>query len=317
MGTDMVQKKELIAGPLATCSREGVIAVIPAFNEDRFVGSVVLKTLEYAANVIVVDDGSQDQTARVAEQAGALVIRHAHNKGKATAMLTGLRKVRAFSPRVVVVLDADGQHHPGDIPALIQPILDGAAHIVVGSRFLKEGNRIPRWRIFGQHGLTRATNLFSGVNLTDSQSGFRAFVPEVLDRMNFRRSGFSFESEIQFLARENHLTIKEIPIGVTYAEKSKRSPLKHGLQVLNSILFLVGQHRPLLFIGGSGLLMLLAGVGMGVYVVEIYRTVQQLAVGYAMISLLLSVIGMTLLSNGITLHSIRGLLLEFKSEIKE
>ena len=108
----------------------------------------------------------------------------------------------------------------------------------------------------------------------------------------------------------------EIPIGVTYAEKSKRNPVRHGLQVVNSIMFLVGQHRPLLFFGGSGVLILLAGVGLGAYVVKIYRRCSTLAVGYAILSVLLSIVGMLLLSNGVILHSIRGLLMEFKSHLK-
>jgi glycosyltransferase involved in cell wall biosynthesis len=317
IGVGMSQKLEQIPTPPALHSKDGVIAVIAAFNEDRFIGSVVLKTLQYAANVIVVDDGSQDQTALVSEQAGAIVIRHPDNQGKTSAVQTGLHKACEYKPCVVVVLDGDGQHHPQDIPALVQPILAGEAQIVVGSRFLSKRDFIPRWRIFGQHSLTLATNLLSGFPLSDSQSGFRAFAPEVLDQLRFRRSGFSFESEMQFLAREKSLTIKEIPIGVTYAEKSKRSPVKHGLQVVNSILALVGQNRPLLFFGVPGALILLAGVGIGAYVVKIYQKVQQLAVGYAILSVLLSIVGMLLLSNGVILHSIRGLLMDIKSHLKD
>jgi glycosyltransferase involved in cell wall biosynthesis len=255
-----------------------------------------------------------DQTALVAEQAGRPGGPPAMQPGKTAAMQAGLHKALDFSPQVVVVLDGDGQHHPEDIPALIQPILAGDAHIVVGSRFLRKRSHIPLWRIFGQHGLTLATNLLSGVPLTDSQSGFRAFSPNVLALLNFSQSGFAVESEIQFLAHQYGLVIKEVPIGVTYAEKSKRSPVAHGLQILNSLLFLVGQHRPLLFFGVPGLAALLAGMGLGAYVVQVYNQTQSLAVGYAMLTVMLTILGATALFAGLMLHSMRGLIMEISQK---
>ncbi len=285
------------------------IAVIAAFNEDRFIGSVVLKTRRYVDHVIVVDDGSQDQTATVAAEAGAIVLRHDHNQGKAQAVNTGLRKAREMNAALVILIDADGQHDPAEIPALIAPIEAGAADMVVGSRFLGVRNRIPRWRILGQHALTLVTNMASGVTITDSQSGFRALSQRAINTMTFRpEGGFSLESEMQFLAQQHHLTICEVPVSVTYAERPKRNPLGHGLQVLNGIVVLVSQHRPLIFFGVPGILILLAGILLGVIVVQRYNAYQTLAVGTALISLLLSLIGIQTLFTGIILHSLRALL---------
>ncbi len=285
------------------------IAVIAAFNEDRFIGSVVLKTRRYVDHVIVVDDGSQDQTAAVAAEAGAIVLRHDHNQGKAQAVNTGLRKAREMNAALVILIDADGQHDPAEIPALIAPIEAGAADMVVGSRFLGVRNRIPRWRILGQHALTLMTNMASGVAITDSQSGFRALSQRAINAMAFRpEGGFSLESEMQFLAQQHRLTIREVPVSVTYAERPKRNPLGHGLQVLNGIVVLVSQHRPLIFFGLPGVLILLAGILLGVVVVQRYNEYQTLAVGTALISLLLSLIGIQTLFTGIILHSIRALL---------
>jgi glycosyltransferase involved in cell wall biosynthesis len=285
------------------------IAVIAAFNEDRFIGSVVLKTRRYVDHVIVVDDGSQDQTADVAAEAGAIVLRHEHNRGKAQAVNTGLRKAREMNAALVILIDADGQHDPAEIPALIAPIEAGAADMVVGSRFLGVRNRIPRWRILGQHALTLMTNMASGVAITDSQSGFRALSQRAINAMTFRpEGGFSLESEMQFLAQQHRLTIREVPVSVTYAERPKRNPFGHGLQVLNGIVVLVSQHRPLVFFGLPGILILLAGILLGVVVVQRYNEYQTLAVGTALISLLLSLIGIQTLFTGIILHSIRALL---------
>ena len=109
-----------------------VAVVIPAYNESRFIGSTVLKAREYAQCVIVVDDGSTDGTAGMAETAGAFVFRHECNQGKGTALNTGLRAARELGARAVVTLDADGQHLPEEMNRLLAPVLEGQADIVVG-----------------------------------------------------------------------------------------------------------------------------------------------------------------------------------------
>jgi glycosyltransferase involved in cell wall biosynthesis len=292
-----------------TSSAHPKIAVIAAYNEDRFIGSVVIKTRRYVDQVIVVDDGSTDDTARTAEEAGAAVIRHDTNHGKAQAINTGLRHAREMNAAIVVLIDADGQHDPAEIPILITPVETQQADIVVGSRFLGERSRIPRWRVMGQHALTVATNLASGVVLTDSQSGFRALSRKALDSLSFRpNGGFSIESEMQFLVQQHQLAVKEVPVHMTYEEGPKRNPFSHGLQVLNGIIALVSQHRPLFFFGVPGLLILTVGIILGIVVIERYNTYQNLAVGYALVSILLDLIGIQTLFTGIVLHTIRAFL---------
>jgi glycosyltransferase involved in cell wall biosynthesis len=285
------------------------IAIVAAYDEDRFIGSVVLKTRHYVDQVIVVDDGSTDETARVAEEAGALVLRHEQNRGKAEAINTGLQRARALDAGVVVLIDADGQHNPAEIPALIAPIEAQQADLVVGSRFLDVRSRIPRWRMFGQHALTLATNVASGVSLTDSQSGFRALSRGALQSLVFRpEGGFSLESEMQFLIHQHRLTVQEVPVSVTYAEGAKRNPFTHGFQVLNGIVALVSQHRPLIFFGVPGVLILAVGLALGLVVIERYNRYQTLPIGYALISILLDIVGIQTLFTGIVLHSLRAFL---------
>ncbi len=285
------------------------IAVIAAYNEDRFIGSVVLKTRHYVDQVLVIDDGSTDATARIAEEAGALVIRHETNRGKAQAVNTGLRRAREMDAALVVLIDADGQHDPAEIPLLITPVETQQADIVVGSRFLGTRSQIPRWRVMGQHALTVATNIASGVPLTDSQSGFRALSRKALDSLEFRpNGGFSVESEMQFLVQQHRLAVKEVPVHMTYQEGPKRNPFSHGVQVLNGIIALVSQHRPLFFFGVPGFLILTLGIILGAIVIERYNTYQTLAVGYALISILLALIGIQTLFTGIILHTIRAFL---------
>ena len=285
------------------------VAVIAAYNEDRFIGSVVLKTRHHVDHVIVVDDASTDQTALIAREAGAVVLRHETNSGKAEAVNTGLAEARKLNAHIVILLDADGQHNPGEIPTLVAPVESGNADLVVGSRFLGVRSPIPRWRILGQHALTMATNVASGVTLTDSQSGFRALSASALEAMSFRpQGGFSIESEMQFLIQEHRLTVEEVPVTMRYDEGPKRNPFTHGMQVINGIVALVSQHRPLLFFGGTGLLFSILGLLMGLAVINIYNQHEELAIGYALISIMLFIIGVQTLFTGMILHAIRAYL---------
>ncbi len=148
-------------------------AIIPAFNEEVAIGSVVLLSREHVDEVLVVDDGSTDRTASVAEMAGARVLRHHKNLGKGAALKTGFQ---ATDADVIVTLDADGQHDPAEIPKLMEPIIRGEADIVNGSRYLHgTDENTPRYRRVGQKILDTATNISTGLEITDTQSGFRAF----------------------------------------------------------------------------------------------------------------------------------------------
>ena len=292
-----------------TFSTGGVVVVIPAYNEERFIGSVVIQTKSYADTVIVVDDGSSDNTAVVATSAGALVVQHETNQGKGVALNTGFAYARSLGADVVVTIDADGQHDSAEIHAVVDPVLCGDADIVIGSRYLINRSEVPQHRVWGHRAFNFLTNQVSGTAVTDSQSGFRAFSPHALDKLSFSSAGFSVESEMQFIATDYNLRLVEVPITIYYHDAPKRSVWKHGLAVLNGIMQLVGQYRPLLFFGLSGLALLLVGLGWGAWVANIFRSTRELAVGYALISVMLFVIGNIVLSTGVILHSIRGLLL--------
>ncbi len=290
-------------------NRAKTVAVIPAYNEERFIGSVVLQTRSLVDVVIVVDDGSTDNTAEIAHAAGATVLSHKQNQGKGKALCTGLQAARRFRPEAVVLLDGDGQHLPSEVPTLLAPILAGEADMVVGSRYLNGHSRVPLMRVWGHRLFNFLTYCTSGVHLTDSQNGFRAFSARVLDALNFHSNGFSVESEMQMLAQQHGWKVKEVPVTVLYAGKPKRSAFFQGLMVLDGILRLIGQHRPLLSFSLMGLLLLMAGMGWGFCVVEIYRRTQVLAVGYALICVMLTILGSICISTGFILHSLRGLIL--------
>lgn len=296
----------------AVAARPVLIALIPAYNEERFIASAVLLARPHVDEVWVVDDGSGDATAALAAAAGAVVLRHPANRGKGAALDTGFRALRARpGDLAVVTLDADGQHDPAELRRVAAPIQRGRADLVIGSRYLAGPCAAPPARVWGHRFFNSITRAASGVPASDSQSGYRAFSRRALDALSFCSAGFAVESEMQFLARRHGLRVVEVPVASRYLDPPKRSLVRHGLIVLNGILRLTGQYRPLLFFGAPGALLLLVGLAGGLWIVGIYSTTHRLAVGYALISVLLTISGMLALSTAVTLHSVRGLLYDF------
>jgi glycosyltransferase involved in cell wall biosynthesis len=292
-------------------SINNIVAIIPAYNEERFIGSVVLMSRRFANTVIVVDDGSIDATAEVAEAAGAKVLRHPDNRGKAQALNTAFQAARDYTPDVVVTLDADGQHRPEELATVIQPVVRGEADLVIGSRYLNRSCQVPRHRIWGHMFFNWLTKIASGVYASDSQSGYRAFSARAISCAKFHSHGFSAEIEMQFIAGQRELKVVEVPVTIRYTDKPKRPVIKQGLQVLNGALKLIGGYRPLVYFGLPGLFLLLSGLGWGLEAFDSIKITQQLNVGEAFVCVIFLVAGLILLSTGFTLHSVRKLLIDF------
>lgn len=291
----------------------GVVAIIPAFDEERHIGSVVLRLRQLLETVIVVDDGSHDATAAVARLAGARVIVHATNQGYGAAIRTGLTAAQELNPSAVVLMDADGQHRVEDVLGLVRPILDGEADVAVGSRFVDTRTRVPKLRRVAQHGLTWLSNVGSGVKLTDSQSGMRAFSPRAVGALLLRSTSMAAASEMQFLASEARLRVCEVPIQVRYFGDVKRNPVGHGLDVLNGIIILISRRRPLLFFGVPGLLLVLLAIWLGLDVVQTFAQVRVLLVGQLIVAMALGIVGTLSLFTAIVLNALHGLSLELRN----
>jgi glycosyltransferase involved in cell wall biosynthesis len=289
-----------------------IIVAIPCLNEERNIGSLVIQARRWASEVVVVDDGSTDETALIAEGAGATVIRHAENQGKGAALNSAFGVALGRDADVLVVMDGDGQHRADGIPNVAAPVLKGEADIVVGSRHLQEGG-IPRVRRVGQTVVTAATNLGSGVNLTDSQSGFRAFSRKALESMTFSSRGFAVESEMQFLALDRGLVVVEVPIEAVYVDPPKRNVFRHGLVVIDGVMRLVGMHRPLLFFALMSLVMWLAGALMALWALD---TVSQgsaaAAIAPTLGAIACLVLGVLAVFAGVLLHSIRAMMMHLR-----
>ena len=216
-----------------------IVVGIPAYNEEKTIGGIVrrVRALGLVEDVVVVDDGSSDDTAAVAEAAGASVLRHKINIGAGGATRTCFDAARKRGATLLVTLDGDGQHNPDEIPDVIAPILNNGADIVIGSRFLKIDNEVPLHRSLGIRFITFLCNLGSKARVTDAQSGFRAYGEETLRCLTIMDRGFGFSIETLIQARGKGLTIAEVPVSCIYNSASHtRSPLVHGPIVAVSVL---------------------------------------------------------------------------------
>ena len=301
--------------------RPKIIAAIPCLNEERFIGSVVLKAKKFVDSVIVIDDGSTDASAEVAAAAGARVHKHGENRGYGAAIRSSLAKGRQLRADVLVILDGDGQHDPNDIPNIIKPLLEGEADVVVGSRFLGKGKMPPFYRRLGQRFLTMITNLTSGQKISDSQSGFRAYSSKALKELDLTETGMSASSELQFAIGRSGLRLAEVPIDVTYMDRAKRNPIRHGVGVLSRLLVLISLRQPMLLFGIPGLILVAAGLAFGIRVLAIYSDTRELAVGNALGMILLFLAGLLALFSALMLQAMKELMrggaVQLAREMKE
>jgi glycosyltransferase involved in cell wall biosynthesis len=281
----------------------GILAGIAAYNEVRYIGSIILQAKQYVDKVIVVDDGSTDNTATVAELAGATVIHHDKNKGKGAAIQTILTEAKKINPDVLVLLDADAQHDPTEIPVLTKPISEGF-DLVIGSREAQK-DRTPRYRRIGQKVIFRSSRLASKTNVVDSESGFRALSPKAIKKLDLKSKGFGIESEMITSAADKNLKITEVPISNIYTKDgSTLHPIRHGIDVLSRIIIMISQRRPLFFFGLAGGILLVIGLIIGIRVINIAANTGELAIGSTILTTMFIIAGILTIFTGIILNAL-------------
>ena len=291
-----------------------ILVCIPAFNEAKNISVIISKSKKYANEIIVYDDGSTDDTYGVAIAAGATVIRNPENKGYGVAIRSLFQFAKEHNADVMVTLDSDGQHDPDQIPDLLRPMLEDKFDIVVGSRFLnkEDKKKVPRYRSFGIKTITKFTQYVSYGNITDSQSGFRAYNKNALSKINLFEDGMAVSTEILLRAREKNLLTTEVPITISYdiEDTSTHNPLKHGIGVLFSVFQFISLRHPFTFYGLPGIILLIVSAIFMRNALTLFSKTGYVSTNMILVSVGIAVVGVVLLATAAILYTLIALLKE-------
>ncbi|MCV0411930.1 glycosyltransferase family 2 protein [Nitrosarchaeum sp.] len=287
------------------------IVGIPAYNEEKNIAKIILQLKKIVDIIIVCDDGSSDLTGEIAKEMGANVIKHEKNLGYGSAIRSIFDKSKEIGGDILITFDADGQHRVEDIAKVTQPILNNEADIVIGSRFLDSSENIPKYRKVGIKAITGLTNITAGTKISDSQSGFRAYSKDVIEKINLTEIGMGVSTEVLIKAAKQNLRISEVPIRVLYeGDTSTHNPVSHGTSVILSTIKYVAMERPLSFYGIPGMIFLGIGLFFGVWTLQIFSYERQVITNIALPSVGGVIIGVILLVTATILHSMVSIIRE-------
>ena len=283
-----------------------IIIGIPAFNEEKNIASIITKLTNITDTVIVCNDGSNDLTAEISEKMGAIVINHKKNLGYGGAIRSIFFKAKEMDGDILVTFDADGQHRIEDIKNVVEPIINQKADLVIGSRFLDESEKeIPHLRKVGIKVITKITNASIKKQLTDSQSGFRAYSKQVINELNPSELGMGISTEILIKASSKDFKISEVPIKILYSgNTSTHNPVSHGSSVLLSTIKYTSIEHPLKFYGIPSLIFFIIGLSFTYMSAQFYSEIGRLNTNLTIIAVGCVLIAAVLLVTTILLYSL-------------
>lgn len=295
--------------------RPTVIAAIPAYNEESSIAEVVTKTLSSVDEVLVVDDGSTDNTVDRARTAGATVISHDSNRGYGRALKTAFHEAEIARADHLIVLDGDGQHDASDIQKLIATQQETGAEVVIGSRFSKGSESVlPAYRRLGLFIINILTNLSMGVvrkksRVADTQSGFRSYNKDAIATLaNDETIGDRMDASVDILYHAHHYDYDIAEVGTTVDydvdDANTYSPLSHGIILLSNILRTIERERPILILCFPGFVNAFIGIGFGYWTFTNYVSTTTFSIGLAMLSVFFVLLGIFMAFTGIILHSL-------------
>ena len=284
-------------------AQTNVLVGIPAYNEAATIGTVVEAATAHADEVLVVDDGSTDQTASCARAAGATVVEHDRNRGYGCGLKTIFQEANRRDVDALVIIDGDDQHDVQDIPRMLEKQQESGAEIVIGNRFGETaGTKMPLYRRFGSGVITLLLNMSIGnfrssSRIQDAQSGFRCYnataVQTIADHPNMIDDGMSASTDILYYANTQGFTTEEVPTTITYdvSNAHTRHPVTHGINIVNRIFTTLEQNRPVTVLGIPGFCAALAGIGLGYWSVSNYVASGTLMPGSVALSVLFILVG--------------------------
>lgn len=307
---------EAIPESVATSTNPGYVLVgIPAYNEASSIESVVKDAMKYADDVIVVDDGSTDDTATVAREAGATVIIHEENTGYGAALNTLFKQAHRINVDHLVVLDGDGQHEPADIERLVEAQEETEHNVIIGSRFVDGGKTdAPLYRRLGLWIIAFFANISIG-NLRpsdwvqDTQSGFRVYDSDAVESLSAStkiNDRMSASIDILFHVHRQGYSVSEVPTSVYYSvnHSSTHNPVSHGISIIHSIIRTVESERPVTVLGIPGLLVALIGFGFLYWTAANYLRTGSFPVGLGIATILFLLTGVFSAFTAIILHAL-------------
>ena len=284
-----------------------IVIGIPAYNEEKNIAGIILKLKEITNTIIVCDDGSTDLTKKIAEELGAIVIDHPKNLGYGAAIRSIFLKAKEINSDILVTFDADGQHRIEDINQVIQPIIENKTDIVIGSRFLNEkDSQVPEYRKIGIKIITKITNASINQKITDSQSGFRAYSKQVLEKLSPSDVGMGISTEILIKSSTLGFKITEVPIKILYEGKntSTHNPISHGTSVLLSTIKYTSIEHPLKFYGVPAVILMIIGFSFTVWSIQLYTESGKLITNITLIGVGTTIIAVILTITAILLYSL-------------
>ena len=283
-----------------------IIIGIPAFNEEKNIAVIISKLKKISDKIVVCNDGSSDLTSKIAEEMGAIVINHEKNLGYGAAIRSLFLKSKELEGDVLVTFDADGQHRVEDIDKIINPIINDKSDLVIGSRFLDDSEKeVPQYRKIGINIITKITNASIKKQLTDSQSGFRAYSRKVLNELNPSELGMGISTEILIKASAKDFRISEVPIKILYeGNTSTHNPVMHGSSVILSTIKFTSIEHPLKFYGIPSLIFMIIGIVFTSYTINYYTEIGRLNTNLTTIAAGCILISAILLVTTILLYSL-------------
>jgi glycosyltransferase involved in cell wall biosynthesis len=213
--------------------KKSIWAVIAAKDEAKDISKVVKQARKYVDNVVVIDDGSADRTYDVATRGGAIALKHIVNLGKGAAIKTGVEYAISKGAKILVLLDADGQHEPSEIPKFIDKLKESS--IVFGIRTRRK--KMPAILKLGNSAINKLTLLLFGINIDDTQCGFRAFKADIYKKIKWESSGYPMESEMVANVGRKRLKYSTVNIGTIYSDKYKGTTIMDGIKIALNLLW--------------------------------------------------------------------------------
>ena len=283
-----------------------IIIGIPAFNEEKNIASIITKLRSISDTIVVCNDGSSDLTSEIAERMGAVVINHEKNLGYGGAIRSIFLKAKELEGNILVTFDADGQHRIEDIENVITPIMEEKADLVIGSRFLDESEKeVPQYRKVGIKVITKITNASIKEQITDSQSGFRAYSKKVVDELNPSELGMGISTEILIKASTKNFKITEVPIKILYSgDTSTHNPISHGSSVVLSTIKYTSIEHPLKFYGIPSIIFFIIGISFTYLSAQYYAEIGRLSTNLTIVAAGTVLIAVVLLITSILLYSL-------------